>query len=231
MKKYLSVPALLRQVSLRKRLLPALLYVFIIGLLLAAITRFVAHNLRLPFPAFGGQQAVVQEEIPALDPSASLGVPDAVYSPPDLLAPRQKPSEPMQWPLAGEVLTRHHQIYRVGNQLRLHVGIDLAGDVGTLVYAAWPGIVLEVREDVRLGLLLEIDHGGGYVSRYANLSDVFFGAGEEVSAGEAIARVGQTAVLDAAEGAFLHFALYRDGQALDPLDLLPARQANQENSS
>lgn len=231
MKKYLSVPVLLRQVRRRKRLLTALLYVFIVGLLLAAITRFAAHPLKLPFPAFGGQQTVLQEEIPAPGPSASLGVADVAYSPLDLLAPRHKPSEPLQWPLAGEVLPRHHQIYRVGNQLRLHVGIDLAGAAGTLVYAAWPGIVLEVREDVRLGLLLEIDHGGGYVSRYANLSDVFFGAGEEVAAGEPIARVGQTAVLAAAEGAFLHFALYRDGQALDPLTVLPARQANQENSS
>lgn len=222
MKKFLSVPAPLRQVRLKKRLLPALLYVFIVGLLLAAITRFAALPPEVQFPAATGQQAVMQEvQAPTLPtPLSALG---EEASPSELLPTRQKPDEPLRWPLEAEVLTRHHQIYRVGNQLRLHVGIDLAGSAGTVVYAAWPGIVLEVREDVRLGLLLEIDHGGGYVSRYANLSDVFFGAGEEVAGGEAVAKVGQTAVLDAAEGEFLHFALYKDGQALDPLAVLPAR--------
>lgn len=222
MKKYLSVPAPLRQIRLKKRLLPALLYIFVIGLLLAAITRFAALPQELPFPTVTGQQTVIQEA-EAPNPPTPLSAMGEETSPIELLEPRQKPNEPLRWPLEGEVLTRHHQIYRIGNQLRLHVGIDLAVGAGTIVSAAWPGIVLEVREDARLGLLLEIDHGGGYVSRYANLSDVFFGAGEEVAGGEAIAKVGQTAVLDAAEGAFLHFALYKDGQALDPLAVLPAR--------
>jgi murein DD-endopeptidase MepM/ murein hydrolase activator NlpD len=220
-KKYLTVPAPLRQVRLKKRLLPALAYFLVSALLLAAIIWFAGQPAELPFPAATGQQTVVREETQATPvPLSALG---EERLPAELLPPRQKPDEPLQWPLEGKVLTRHHQIYRIGNQLRLHVGIDLAGSAGTVAYSAWPGVVLEVREDARLGLLLEIDHGGGYVSRYANLSDVFFGAGEEVAGGEAIAKIGQTAVLDAAEGAFLHFALYRDGLALDPLAVLPAR--------
>jgi murein DD-endopeptidase MepM/ murein hydrolase activator NlpD len=222
MKKYLTVPAPLRQIRLKKRLLPALFFTCIVGVLLAAITRFASQPSELQFPAATEQQTVMQEGA-APNPPTPSSAPVEEASPSELLPLRQKPDEPMRWPLEGEVLTRHHQIYRVGNQLRLHVGIDLAGEAGTVVNAAWPGIVLEVREDVRLGLLLEIDHGGGYVSRYANLSDVFFGAGEEVAGGEAVAKVGQTAVLDAAEGTFLHFALYKDGQALDPLSVLPAR--------
>jgi len=222
MKKYLLSLAPLRQVRLKKRLLAVLAFFLLAALLLAAVTMFAARQHALPFPAATGQQAVMPEA-PAPVPPAPLSALGEERPTAGLLPAREKPAEPLRWPLEGEVLTRHHQIYRVGNQLRLHVGIDLAGSAGAVVYAAWPGIASEVREDVRLGLLLEIDHGGGYVSRYANLSDVFFGAGEDVAGGEPVARVGQTAVLDAAEGEFLHFALYKDGVALDPLAVLPAR--------
>jgi len=222
MKKYFTTLAPLRQVRWKRKLLLAVVYFLVVGVLLVAIIWRAALFPEQPAPAAAGQQAPVTDSVPLVNPQTPLSTIGEEPLPSELLSPRPRPDEPLRWPLEGEVLTRHHEIYRVGNQLRLHVGVDLAAASGTVVSATWPGIVLDVREDVRLGLLLEIDHGGGYISRYANLSDVFLGAGEEVASGEPIAKVGQTAILEAAEGAFLHFALYKDGQALDPLAVLPS---------
>ncbi|MBS3947990.1 MAG: M23 family metallopeptidase [Dethiobacter sp.] len=222
MKKYFTTLAPLRQVRRKRKLLLAVAYFLVVGALLVAIIWRAALFPEQPAPAAAGQQASVTDSVPLVNPQTPLDTIGEEPLPSEQLSPRPRPDEPLRWPLEGEVLTRHHEIYRVGNQLRLHVGVDLAAASGTVVSATWPGIVLDVREDVRLGLLLEIDHGGGYISRYANLSDVFFGAGEEVAGGEPIAKVGQTAILEAAEGAFLHFALYKDGQALDPLAVLPS---------
>ncbi|MBS4030305.1 MAG: M23 family metallopeptidase [Clostridiales bacterium] len=133
------------------------------------------------------------------------------------------PSEPLRWPAEGELLTGHHDIYRIGNQLRFHVGVDIAVEPDATIVAAWPGIVRDVREDMRFGLMMEIDHGGGYTTEYANLADAFFAVGDEVQAGEQIARVGNSALLDAQLGYFLHFALFKDGEALDPVQEISPR--------
>lgn len=127
------------------------------------------------------------------------------------------PSEPLRWPAEGELITGHHDVYRIGNQLRFHVGVDISVEPDATIVAAWPGIVRDVREDMLFGLMMEIDHGGDYTTEYANLADAFFAVGDEVQSGEQIARVGNSALLDAQMGYFLHFALFKDGEALDPV--------------
>lgn len=131
------------------------------------------------------------------------------------------PTTPMQWPLEGQILTEHHEVYRLGNQLRAHVGLDIEAKEGTEVKAAWPGIVERVTLDPRLGWLLEVRHGGDHLTQYANLQEEpFFSLGDEVIAGQVIGKVGQSAKLDAPEGVFLHFAVYKDGEALDPMTII-----------
>lgn len=133
------------------------------------------------------------------------------------------PSEPLLWPAEGELLTGHHDVYRIGNQHRFHIGVDIAVEPDATIVAAWPGVVRDVREDMRFGLMMEIDHGGGYTTEYANLADAFFAVGDEVQAREQIARVGNSALLDAQSGSFLHFAIFKDGEALDPVQEISPR--------
>ena len=173
-------------------------------------------------------EAQTEEEVADVVGQTELTNPEEEYTAEELLpegpaAPTEAPSVAMCWPVEGELLTGHHEVYRVNNQVRLHVGVDIKVKPDTLVVAAWPGIVCDVRDDSRLGLLMEIDHGGGYISQYANLDDAFFSIGDEVKVGEPIARAGQSAVLDAAEGTYLHFALYQDGMALDPVNEIEAK--------
>ncbi|NLZ93185.1 MAG: M23 family metallopeptidase [Firmicutes bacterium] len=134
------------------------------------------------------------------------------------------PQEPMIWPLEGTILAEHHQVYRIGNTLRAHVGVDIKAEAKAEIKAAWPGVVDKVTEDSRLGWLLEIRHGGSYITQYANLlEEPYVEVGDEVKMGAAIGKVGSSAKLDAAEGNFLHFAIYRDGEALDPVQVISPR--------
>ncbi|MCR3923579.1 MAG: M23 family metallopeptidase, partial [Firmicutes bacterium] len=131
------------------------------------------------------------------------------------------PKVPMVWPLEGSVLAGHHEVYRIGNTLRAHVGIDIKANADADVKAAWPGIVDRVTEDPRLGWLLEVRHGGGYVTQYANLlEEPYVAVGDEVKMGDTLAKVGESAKLDASEGIHLHFAIYREGEALDPVHVI-----------
>ncbi|HZK25184.1 MAG TPA: M23 family metallopeptidase [Oscillospiraceae bacterium] len=134
------------------------------------------------------------------------------------------PAVPMAWPLEGTMLAEHHEVYRIGNTLRAHVGVDIRAEANTEVKAAWPGAVDRVTEDPRLGWLLEIRHGGDYITQYANLlEEPYVEVGDEVKQGQAVGKVGGSAALDAVEGTHLHFAIYREGEALDPVQVISPR--------
>ena len=66
-------------------------------------------------------------------------------------------------------------------------------------------------------------HGDGSSSRYANLADtVPVNVGDWLECGAAIGTVGTSALCEIGQGAHLHFALYVNGQSVDPLEYLPA---------
>ncbi|HZH03733.1 MAG TPA: peptidoglycan DD-metalloendopeptidase family protein, partial [Myxococcaceae bacterium] len=75
---------------------------------------------------------------------------------------------------------------------------------GTVVFAGWMR---------GYGNLLIVDHGGGYHTLMAHLSDFKRAVGEPVEPGAVVGAVGDTASL---KGAYLYFELRRGGQAVDP---------------
>ncbi len=107
---------------------------------------------------------------------------------------------------------------------RHHDGIDIVGQQGDAIVAPASGRVARVvRDHAGYGNMLEIDHGGGYVVRYAQLSAFDVADGDAVRAGQVIARVGSSG--RAATGPHLHLEVWRDGVALDPASVLPLPQA------
>ena len=99
---------------------------------------------------------------------------------------------------------------------RTHDGVDIAADSGAAVLAACGGTVQAVTEDPLLGTTVVLAHDDGYQTTYANLQphpDV--AAGEEVSAGQIIGAVGSTAAAES-DMPHLHFAVSRDGKAVNP---------------
>ena len=73
-----------------------------------------------------------------------------------------------------------------------HFGVDLAGTVGAPVLAPNRGVVALVDETYYGGNVVYLDHGGGLVTAYLHLSAALVQAGDTVSRGQLIGRVGQT---------------------------------------
>ena len=123
-------------------------------------------------------------------------------------------------PLRGEVLTAFSMeelIYSpTMGDWRTHDGIDIAAKAGTTVLAASSGTVRSVTDDTLMGTTVVLEHEGGYETTYANLqSKPTVETGDSVSAGQIIGAVGTTAAAESG-APHLHFAVSRDGKAVDP---------------
>ncbi|MDZ4395166.1 M23 family metallopeptidase [Cypionkella sp.] len=108
---------------------------------------------------------------------------------------------------------RMHPILKV---LKLHRGTDWAAPSGTPVMAAFDGTVLLAGDGGSYGNLVKLSHAGGTETRYAHLSAFADGikAGDVVAAGQLIGYIGTTGQ---STGPHLHFELYENGEAVDPL--------------
>ncbi len=103
---------------------------------------------------------------------------------------------------------------------RFHFGLDLDGPAGCAVVAAAGGTIASAGWAGGHGMRVEIDHGDGVITGYSHLSAVLVRRGDAVFAGDAIGLLGSTG---RSTGPHLHFELWRDGEAEDPLDWIEAR--------
>jgi murein DD-endopeptidase MepM/ murein hydrolase activator NlpD len=99
---------------------------------------------------------------------------------------------------------------------RMHYGVDIINDVGTDVYAAGDGVVhFAGRSQGGLGVLVQLQHGYGYTSLYAHLSQVTVRSGQTVKRGELIGKCGRTGLVS---GPHLHYEVRRSGVSQNPVD-------------
>lgn len=101
----------------------------------------------------------------------------------------------------------------VTRRYTMHEGLDFSAPRGTPVLAAAGGVVLEAKPESGYGNLVEIDHGGGLVTRYAHASELLVKQGDLVARGQMVARVGSSG---RSTGPHLHFEVRLAGQPLDP---------------
>ena len=107
---------------------------------------------------------------------------------------------------------------------RTHEGWDIAAAMGGSVLSAADGTVSRVYTDELYGTTVEINHGCGVVSCYANLSDSpAVSVGDRVRGGDVIGQVGDTALCEVGEECHLHFAMKLNGALEDPARWLPER--------
>lgn len=117
------------------------------------------------------------------------------------------------WPAGNHVLSGND--YWSG-----HLGIDIAAGEGAPIYAADSGvIVFSGWAYGGYGNMVMIDHGNGYQTVYAHLSQVFAGCGRSVSQGQIIGYAGSTGN---STGAHLHFEVRYQGGFVSPWYVLPA---------
>jgi murein DD-endopeptidase MepM/ murein hydrolase activator NlpD len=113
--------------------------------------------------------------------------------------------------------SRYHPVLRIS---RPHKGIDIAARTGVPILAAAAGrVVFAGNKGNGYGNMVEIDHGYGYVTRYAHASRLSVRSGQQVKRGEVIANVGATGLTS---GPHLHYEVELDGRQVDPLNFIVA---------
>lgn len=110
-----------------------------------------------------------------------------------------------------------YRIHPITGTRKLHSGIDYAAPAGTAIYAAEDGIVLTSGWINGYGYTVTVNHGSGYVTLYAHCSTLIAKAGQKVTKGQTIARVGSTGN---STGNHLHFEVKVNGTAQNPANFL-----------
>jgi murein DD-endopeptidase MepM/ murein hydrolase activator NlpD len=112
---------------------------------------------------------------------------------------------------SGFSRSRLHPILRIR---RPHLGLDIVAPSGTHIRAPAAGRVSRVEREFGFGLVVEIDHGQGVVSRYAHCKSALVNVGDQVEAGAEIATVGSSGL---ATGPHLHLEVLVNHRQVDPL--------------
>jgi murein DD-endopeptidase MepM/ murein hydrolase activator NlpD len=96
-----------------------------------------------------------------------------------------------------------------------HQGIDLSAPRGSAILASANGRVVEAGNYAGYGLMVEIDHGFGFTTRYGHASKLLVRVGQQVKRGELIAQVGSTGM---ATGPHLHYEVRVNGRPQNPMN-------------
>ena len=119
-------------------------------------------------------------------------------------------------PVIGAIASRFSRARRhpLLHVIRPHLGIDVAAPRGTQITATAPGRVTFVGRKFGFGLVVEIDHGNGVLTRYAHCGSTLVTAGAHAERGMPIATVGTSGL---STGPHLHYEVLVNGKQVDPL--------------
>ena len=159
--------------------------------------------------------------------SAAVTRPGQVKETTAATEPATEPKQPLKTaaPVEGELVAEYSMECLSYNETtrdwRVHAGSDYAAAAGTEVTAAADGEVYTVYEDDQMGMTVVIRHQDGYTTHYASLADeVLVKAGDQVSLGQPIGKVGCTALMESALPDHVCFQVTQNGEIVDPAEFL-----------
>ncbi len=103
-----------------------------------------------------------------------------------------------------------------------HKGVDLAGRTGNKIKVAAKGKVIKSEYNSGYGNLVEVDHGNGFVTKYAHLSKSYVKKGQRLEIGDAIGEMGSTG---RSTGPHLHYEVLYKGKDVDPMPFIRAKSS------
>lgn len=120
------------------------------------------------------------------------------------------------WPLDSNYrsITSRYGWRILWGERDFHLGADISAPYGANIYAAKDGTVLKAQYNSSYGYYVLIDHGGGKATLYAHSSKLLVVAGQKVTRGQVIAKVGSTGN---SSGYHLHFEVRVSGKTTNPL--------------
>lgn len=121
------------------------------------------------------------------------------------------------WPLCADIGAGFGpRIDPLTGKNAFHGGVDIGNEFGLKVRAAAAGRVIAAERRGPYGLLVEIDHGDGRTTRYAQLQSALVAPGMRVAQNDVIATVGSSG---RSPGPHLHFEVWDNGRPKDPVKL------------
>lgn len=139
-----------------------------------------------------------------------------------LLASRlQREVRPSGWPVENGWISSLFgtRMDPFTGQRAFHAGVDFAARQGSNVQSVAAGIVSDVGQRMGYGLLVEINHGNGYVTRYGHNDTSLVAVGERVRKGQAVALVGDSG---RSTGPHVHFEVLLNGRTVNPYEYIQA---------
>ncbi|MDI6601906.1 MAG: M23 family metallopeptidase [Thermoanaerobacteraceae bacterium] len=121
---------------------------------------------------------------------------------------------PVDGPITSNFGMRIHPVF---NDLRMHQGIDIEAEEGVPVKAALDGTVEKIDVDNELGNYVILKHTDRLKTLYAHLSDITVKIDDKVKQNDIIGKVGTSGI---ATSPHLHFEVWEDEKAVDPLTVI-----------
>ncbi|MDR1890548.1 MAG: M23 family metallopeptidase [Zoogloeaceae bacterium] len=111
-----------------------------------------------------------------------------------------------------------------GRGLAVHEGLDFVAPYGAPILAAAGGVVVNAAFHPEFGNMVEVNHGGELITRYAHMSALNVAVGDTVRRGQQVGALGSTG---RSTGPHLHFEVRQNGLPLDPAPFLAPHLARQ----
>lgn len=131
-------------------------------------------------------------------------------------------SLPLAAPLMGDYRETSAFGYRSDpftRKVAFHEGADLASYFGAPIVVTAPGTVTYAGVKGGYGRVVEVDHGGGFKTRYGHMNSIAVKAGQHVAIGQKVGTMGSTG---RSTGPHLHYEIYFRGKSYDPIKFLRA---------
>lgn len=124
-------------------------------------------------------------------------------------------STPSIFPTNGIVTSgfSRSRMHPILHRARPHKGLDIVAPRGTPIRSSANGVVRRASRMGSYGLVVEVDHGYGYVTRYAHMQSIAVRVGQRVERGETVGRVGNTGL---SVSPHLHYEVMVHGEAVNP---------------
>ncbi len=139
---------------------------------------------------------------------------------------------PGEWPVEGRLISSFGQRNDpFSGEGAYHAGVDISAPSGTPVHVAANGTVIQLGGINGYGHLVVVDHGNGFVTYYAHLSEIDVIEGQQVRRGDTIGAVGSTG---RSTGPHLHYEVRMNNIPVNPYRFLaktPLVQAASTHSS
>jgi murein DD-endopeptidase MepM/ murein hydrolase activator NlpD len=178
--------------------------------------------------AYNGKNASELAALLGVDEDFALRIRNASNDLSDMRA-LQRASEriPFGVPTAGARLTSGFgfRLDPFNHSPRFHSGQDFAGPYLTPIYSTAPGIISFVGVRGGYGNCVEIDHGGGFKTRYAHMASRSVSIGQRVAVGQRVGSMGSTG---RSTGVHLHYEVWINGRSQNPARFLKAGEYVQQ---